>query len=291
VTATLKGVGKNIVDTGKAVVDLVKFAVNVQLYMPIAYAGLVMKVVQGELSIATELQEFKTSIDRGITTVKESLESFYSKVEHAWENPEEFQARLQLQAEIADYQKLYRRAFDAEGYHLEQSEQAGYWLGEILQWTCGGEKLLTALAQGAVKSARWVKLMGELGEGVKIFKEGQEVIRVEQEIGIKMLQQGIRNFAVNEAEIHFAKHGNKVMEVLGKRSYSIAEYLEDASHIIKNGIWVPELNGYVKLIGGLGKAKYGFVGLDRITGSIRTFHIKIAEKLATKAPSLGLKYR
>jgi hypothetical protein len=290
VTATLEGVGKNIVDTGKAAVDLVKFAVNVQLYMPTAYAELVMKVVQGELGIATELQEFKTSIDRGITTVKESLESFYSKAQHAWENPEEFQARLQLQAEIADYQELYRRAFDAESYHLEQGEHGGYWLGEILKWACG-EKLLTALAQGAVKSARWVKGMGELGEGVKIFKEGQEVIRVEQEIGIKMLQQGIRNFAVNEAEIHCAKHGNKVMEVLGKRSYSIAGYLEDANHIIKNGIWVPELNGYVKLIGGLGKAKYGFVGLHRITGSIRTFHIKTVEKLATKAPSLGLKYR
>jgi hypothetical protein len=69
----LKGVGKNIVDTGKAAVDLVKFASKMEFYMPTAYPGLVRKAVQGELSIATELQEFKTSIDRGITTVKESI--------------------------------------------------------------------------------------------------------------------------------------------------------------------------------------------------------------------------
>ena len=55
------------------------------------------------------------------------------------------------------------------------------------------------------------------------------------------------------------------------------------------GTWVPELNGYVKLIGGQGKAKYGFVGINRSTGNIATFHIKYAEDLAKVAPSLGIK--
>jgi len=105
------------------------------------------------------------------------------QVQHAWENPEEFKARLQLQAEIADYQALYRQAFDAEGYHLEQAEQGGYWLGEIMQWACG-EKLVAALAKGAVKSVRWVKglrAVGELKEAEKVTealliaaKEGKE---------------------------------------------------------------------------------------------------------------------
>jgi hypothetical protein len=59
-------------------------------------------------------------------------------------------------------------------------------LGEILQWACG-EKLLTALAQGAVKSARWVKGMGE---GMKLLKEAQQGMRLEQEMlkGVEMLK-------------------------------------------------------------------------------------------------------
>jgi len=34
--------------------------------------------------------------------------------------------------------------------------------------------------------------------------------------------------------------------------------------------------------------KFGFVGLDRATGEITTFHIKNISELIKKAPSLGL---
>lgn len=44
----------------------------------------------------------------------------------------------------------------------------------------------------------------------------------------------------------------------------------------------------MKLISGKGSAKYGFVGLDRNTGNITTFHIKTAKELSKKAPSLGI---
>ena len=107
--------------------------------------------------------------------------------------------------------------------------------------------------------------------------------------GGELLGQGARKFAGNEALEHFTKHGNSVKNILGRKSYSITNYLGDANHIIKNGTWVPELNGYVKLIGGQGKAKYGFVGINRSTGNIATFHIKYAEDLAKVAPSLGIK--
>lgn len=74
---------------------------------------------------------------------------------------------------------------------------------------------------------------------------------------------------------------------MGKNQYNLKNYLEDANHVIRNG-YVPELNGYVKLIGGKGSTKYGFVGLDRNIGKITTFHIKTAKELSKKAPSLGI---
>ena len=49
------------------------------------------------------------------------------------------------------------------------------------------------------------------------------------------------------------------------------------------------MNGYIKLVGGEGSAKYAFVGIDRATGNITTLHLKSVKELAKKAPSLGVK--
>lgn len=78
------------------------------------------------------------------------------------------------------------------------------------------------------------------------------------------------------------------MDAFGKDAYNLKDYVSDANHVINNGTYVKELNGYVQLIGGKGSSKYGFVGLDRATGNITTFHIKTASELAKKAPSLGV---
>ena len=94
-------------------------------------------------------------------------------------------------------------------------------------------------------------------------------------------------FKGDEAVKHFEKHGSELMGAFGRKSYNLKDYLSDANHVIKNGTFVPEMNGYVRLIGGKGSAKYGFVGLDRATGNITTFHTKSVSKLARKAPSLG----
>ena len=85
-------------------------------------------------------------------------------------------------------------------------------------------------------------------------------------------------------EEHYGKHGQEIADVLGKSNYSIDKYLDDANYIINNGTYTPELNGYVKFMSG---KKYGFVGLDRATGDITTFHIKNVSELIRKAPSLG----
>ena len=84
---------------------------------------------------------------------------------------------------------------------------------------------------------------------------------------------------------HYGKHGQEIADVLGDSNYSIDKYLDDANYIINNGTYVPELNGYVSFMSG---KKYGFVGLDRTTGDITTFHIKNLSELIKKSPSLGV---
>ena len=83
---------------------------------------------------------------------------------------------------------------------------------------------------------------------------------------------------------HYQRHGSEIGNLLEIPNYSINQYLDDANYIITNGTYVPELNGYVKFMRG---PKYGFVGLDRSTGDITTFHIKDVTELIKKAPSLG----
>ncbi|EHF3618559.1 hypothetical protein JSO10_000469 [Listeria innocua] len=87
---------------------------------------------------------------------------------------------------------------------------------------------------------------------------------------------------------HFKKHSREIMDTLNLKRYSRNDYLNDANQVISTGQYVPEINGYVKLVGGKGKAKYAFVGLDRETGSITTFHLKSVKQLMKKAPSLKL---
>ncbi|WP_169055905.1 T7SS effector LXG polymorphic toxin [Bacillus pumilus] len=96
-------------------------------------------------------------------------------------------------------------------------------------------------------------------------------------------------FKGDQAIIHYEKHSKEIMDAMGKNQYNIKNYLKDANHVIHKGRYAPELNGYVRLIGGKGSAKYGFVGLDRKTGNITTFHIKSVKELSKKAPSLGIK--
>ncbi|WP_223837357.1 ribonuclease YeeF family protein [Bacillus swezeyi] len=95
-------------------------------------------------------------------------------------------------------------------------------------------------------------------------------------------------FRGNEDILHFERHAQEIRDAMGKKLYNFKNYLEDANHVIKNGKYVPELNGYVKLIGGKGSAKYAFVGLNRKTGHITTFHVKSVKELMKKAKSLGL---
>lgn len=80
-------------------------------------------------------------------------------------------------------------------------------------------------------------------------------------------------------------HSSALMKAFGRSSYNLKNYLADANHTIKNGTFMPEMNGYIRLIGGQESAKYGVVGLDRTTGNITTFHVKSVSELSKKHPA------
>ena len=92
----------------------------------------------------------------------------------------------------------------------------------------------------------------------------------------------------SELNKHYAKHGKKVAKSLGKSRYTKRNYLNDARYIVKSGKYVQEKNAYVKFIGGIGEAKFGFVGVTRDGKYITTFHITTIGKII-KFTSLGYK--
>ena len=94
-------------------------------------------------------------------------------------------------------------------------------------------------------------------------------------------------FGGDEAILHFGKHSSSIMNALGKTSYNLKNYLDDANYIIKTGTYVPSMNGFVRFAGSNGgKAKYFFVGLHNSNPFMTTFHVKSVKELAKKAPSM-----
>ncbi len=84
---------------------------------------------------------------------------------------------------------------------------------------------------------------------------------------------------------HFGKHASEIMKALGKKAYNLKDYMDDANYVVREGMYVPEINAYIKYVGG-GSPKFALTGLDRVTGNITTFHIKSLKELLHKAPSL-----
>ena len=97
---------------------------------------------------------------------------------------------------------------------------------------------------------------------------------------IQLFANKIINFSSDDnLMLHFKKHGNQIAKILEKENYTVKNYLEDANYIIKHGEYIEPPNGYLKFMSG---KKYGFVGLDRATGNITTFHIKSVQELSKK---------
>lgn len=113
-------------------------------------------------------------------------------------------------------------------------------------------------------------------------------VLVHNSTGPKLLTNfGTGRFRGDQAIVHFEKHGSGVMRALGKDMYTLKDYVSDANHVIRTGTFVPEMNGFVRIVGGEGTAKAAFVGLDRASGHITTFGVRPVSEIARKAPSLG----
>ncbi|MCX7903060.1 MAG: RHS repeat-associated core domain-containing protein [Caloramator sp.] len=169
-------------------------------------------------------------------------------------------------------------AFDSAVYLLQHRNGGFSWSG-LGKAVATGAITGVALAGAGNFIAKGVRALVSARKAKTIIKGGSKAVSVTNKL-IK--------FKGDEAVAHFEKHGKEFMDALGKYTYNLKDYINDANHVIQNGTYVEELNGYVQLIGGKGSAKYGFVGLDRATGHITTFHIKTASELAKKAPSLGI---
>jgi len=123
------------------------------------------------------------------------------------------------------------------------------------------------------------------GGGRALFMAGRVATRTRV---LRALPHAKNLFKADEAVVHFEKHGKSIMNALGESSYNLGQYVNDANHVIRTGTWAPEMNAFVKLIGGRGTAKFAVVGLEQGTSTITTFHIKTAREIARKAPGLGI---
>ncbi|EOL46351.1 hypothetical protein [Enterococcus caccae] len=144
-----------------------------------------------------------------------------------------------------------------------------------------------------IKAVKLMKKGDHLLEGVKLTAKELDMLRYLEKSGerVKIVEKG-RGLKFGNAvklEIHFSKHGTEIKQALNKNNYTVVDYLNDANHVIKEGQFVSEMNGYITLIGGEGSVKYVFMGLDRATENITILHSKSVKELAKKAPSLGLK--
>ncbi len=111
-------------------------------------------------------------------------------------------------------------------------------------------------------------------------KGGAEIDLVSQDLSLIFFKPG-------EAHAHFEKHRIEISDKFNLNFYSQEQYVNDANHIIRNGKFVPELSAYVMIPSGKGSALAPFVGVDRATGEITTFHLKSISFLEKRAPSLG----
>ena len=153
-------------------------------------------------------------------------------------------------------------------------------------FTSAGTKTVEAtVVVTAKKSGKLFAKIDDVYGASKLAEAAKGTVKV----GDNVASGALKIFKADEAIKHFDKHSSELMAAMGKNSYNLKEYIKDANHVISKGSYVPELNAYVKLIGGKGSAKYAFVGLDETSGNITTFHVKTVSELIKKAPSLGLK--
>src|SRR5690554_4226993 len=120
------------------------------------------------------------------------------------------------------------------------------------------------------------------GPTKQLGKAGAEALNGIIDVGRRRVFKG------DEGIQHFEKHAASFMKVLGKKNFDMKEYMDSAHDVIKYGTYLPDSNAFVMAIPGSekrgkGGLKFGFVGLDRVSGDITTFHIKDLKQIKNKS--------
>lgn len=218
-TAFAKGVGENVVDTAKLVVDVSVVAAKV--------------LGKGIYSLAT--WEDQLGIGEKVTEASEVVKAFCEDRKYEWENPAEYRKRVQKAQAIRKELDIAEQALNADAYHQQDMHNLGYWSGEALQAVFGAEVVkggvklaksgaqAAGVAQKAAKVAKATKVAKALPAAATATKTTQKVVRgaeAAEGVGkavkraanqeIKIASEGIQNIERHLATMDFDQ-ANQVM--------------------------------------------------------------------------------
>ena len=95
-------------------------------------------------------------IQEGYATVQQWWQAFRSSAQQPGETAEAHKARLEEAKKLQRIDDLYRRAFDAETYHLGKAKQVGYVCAEVVQFFYRGYGKLPVSSGKGVSSAAFI---------------------------------------------------------------------------------------------------------------------------------------
>ena len=194
--AAAKGVGKSFYHTGEAVVKVVDVVLG-------SGVDLLQDTITGETS------RFSERLQKGNDNLEQVGEAVIEYAKQTLDYSPEAQVRRQAEEETRKQEDLERQALDAEGYHLDAAEQAGYIVGEVTQLAGPAivksvskltqtAELTTVLKEGQLVGkmlagvSKTEKFVSEMGSGAKVAQAGQgleETVVIAQE-GSMAAQKG-----------------------------------------------------------------------------------------------------
>ena len=154
---SIKGFGESLYDTCKGLL--------VDLPLLLAKVG-----IEGTASLIK--WEARLGIQEGCAKIEEVCKVLFDDTIQSWEEPEEYEMRMLAVKALAKREQLYRRAFDAENYHLGQDKMLGYVTAELLQFLFGGE-IIKGVVKGGVQAAQYTFTKSAGKHLTKIVKHGE----------------------------------------------------------------------------------------------------------------------
>jgi preprotein translocase subunit SecA len=296
--AAMQGLGDSIVDTGKTFVGSAPGVLLGKELFKLTIKLLEIKdphsSKQGNILEGRDTKQ----VNQAIVYIKELLKKFDDAPQSAIkEDP----AETESLAEPA-YGDLYRRAFDAETYHLEQDRQGCYWLTEILQYAWG-EKIIEKLVKYGAKSTQYLNKLTKLTKGLEGTADGAKVAarlkKFIQELkqSSKLSEKTAEGLGRMEA-LGIGAKPRKMKAVAGTRFRSRKEHKVSVLNELAEMRLQPEYTGPpLDIIGNAniygskgikeGQFVYNIEFITRITEDCEVNMIKVVTSIAEQAKAAG----